>query len=131
MTMTRQITLELSDELYDQARSWAALSKKDLTGALTDALFLAFAPLSGQPPDDLDVTALSDRDILTLSQVQMEKAQGEQMDELLRQQSEGDLTQEGQRTLSALVQVYHSLWLRQSLALAESVRRGLRPHLQA
>jgi hypothetical protein len=128
--MTRQVTLELPDALYEQARSWAALSQQELTGALTDALALAFMPLPKQSIDQPAVVGLSDAELLALSTVQMEQSQGERLDDLLRQQSEGTLTRDGQRILIALMQVYHQLWLRQSAALAEAVRRGLRQPLR-
>ena len=129
--MTRQVTLELPDALYEQARSWAALSQQELTGALTDALALAFMPLPEQSIDQPTVDGLNDADLLALSTVQMEQSQGERLDDLLRQQSAGTLTRDGQRTLNVLMQTYHQLWLRQSAALAEAVRRGLRPPIQA
>ena len=129
--MTRQVILELPDALYEQARSWAALSQQELTGALTDVLALAFMPLPEQSIDQPPVNGLNDADLLALSTVQMEQSQGEQLDDLLRQQSAGRLTRDDQRTLNVLMQTYHQLWLRQSAALAEAVRRGLRPPIQA
>lgn len=128
--MTRQVTLELPDALYEQARSWAALNQQELTGALTDALALAFMPLPKQSIDQPAVVGLSDAELLALSTVQMEQSQGERLDDLLRQQSVGTLTRDGQRTLNVLMQTYHQLWLRQSAALAEAVRRGLRQPLR-
>lgn len=124
--MTRQITLELTDELYEQARSWAALSQQELTGALTDAISLALMPLPSHPSDQSAIADLNDADLFALSKIQMETVQGEQMDELLQQQSAGTITRDGQRKLSALMQVYHHLWLRQSAALAEAVRQEFR-----
>ncbi|MBX3053838.1 MAG: hypothetical protein KF753_20335 [Caldilineaceae bacterium] len=129
--MTRQVTLELPDALYEQARGWAALSQQELTGALTDVLTLALMPLPEQSIDQPAVDELNDADLLALSTVQMEQSQGERLDDLLQQQSAGTLTHDGQRTLTVLMQTYHQLWLRQSAALAEAVRRGLRPPIQA
>lgn len=129
--MTRQVTLDLPDELYEQARGWAALSQQELSGALTDAISLALMPLPVYLPAHPSVTDLKDEELLALAKVQMESSQGEQMDELLRQQSAGTISRESQRKLAALMQVYHQLWLRQSAALAEAVRRGLLPPVQA
>lgn len=128
--MTRQVTIELPDELYAQASSWAALSRQELTGAITDVLSLAFTPLPTQPVQQLDIAGLSDTDVVALSKAQMDAEQGRRLDDLLQQQSAGTLTRDGQRTLTALMQVYHQLWLRQSFALAEAVRRGLHQPLQ-
>lgn len=127
--MTRQVILELPDELYEQAQSWAALNQQELPGALTDVLSLALAPLPALQSPPADVSGMDDAEVLSLSTVQMEDELGAQLDELLEQQSNGTISPEGQRTLNALMQVYHQLWLRQSSALAEAVRRGLRPPL--
>jgi hypothetical protein len=127
--MTRQVTLELPDELYEQAQSWAALSQQELPGALTDVLSLALTPLPTLYPPQTAVSGMDDAELLALSNVQMESEQGRQLDELLSQQSSGTITREGQRTLIALMQIYHQFWLRQSFALAEAVRRGLLPPL--
>jgi len=69
--------------------------------------------------------ALSDGDLLALSSADMELSQGERLDELLSRQAEGAMSRDEQGELIALMQVYHQLWLRQSYALAEAVRRGL------
>lgn len=129
--MTRQVTLDLPDELYEQARGWAALSQQELPGALTDAISLALMPLPVHLPDHPSVANLKDGELLALAKAQMETSQGEQMDDLLRQQSAGTISRESQRKLAVLMQVYHQLWLRQSAALAEAVRRGLLPPMQA
>ncbi len=129
--MTRQVTLDLPDELYEQARSWATLSQQELSGALTDAISLALMPLPVHLPAHPSVADLKDGELLALAKVQMESSQGAQMDELLRQQSAGTISRESQRKLAVMMQVYHQLWLRQSAALAEAVRRGLLPPMQA
>lgn len=103
--MTRQVTLDLPDELYEQARSWAALSQKELTGALTDVLWLALTPLPQYSVEQSAVASLNDADLLALSTAQMEASQGERLDKLLKQQSEGTLSRNGQRTLTGLRQV--------------------------
>ena len=72
------------------------------------------------------VSSLSDEDVLALSKAQMRPAQGRRLSELLEKQRESELTEGERSELLALMQVYNQLWIRQSEALAEAVRRGLR-----
>ena len=67
--------------------------------------------------------------MLALAQVQMPPQQGHRLDQLLAQQGETTLTAQEQAEILALMQVYQQLWVRQSEALAEAVRRGLRAPL--
>jgi len=67
--------------------------------------------------------------VLALTQVQMPPQQGHRLDQLLAKQGEATLTTQEQAELFALIQVYQQLWVRQSEALAEAVRRGLRAPL--
>ncbi len=72
------------------------------------------------------VSSLSGEDVLALSKAQMSLLQGRRLSELLEKQREGKLTKSERPELLALMQVYNQLWIRQSEALAEAVRRGLR-----
>ena len=60
----------------------------------------------------------------------MKSAQGGRLTELLEKQRESLLTESERPELLALMQIYDQLWVRQSEALAEAVRRGLRPPLE-
>jgi len=60
----------------------------------------------------------------------MKPAQGRRLSELLGKQREGELTESERSELLALMQVYNQFWIRQSEALAEAVRRGLRRPLE-
>lgn len=125
-TMATQITLTLPDELYENAQQWALLTQRDLTQTLTDALKMVLTPVSGQLLREKSVAALSDAEILALAQVRMDLIQGERLGKLLEKQREDRLLPAEQTELLALMQVYNQLWLRQSEALVEAVRRGLR-----
>ncbi len=76
------------------------------------------------------VSSLSNEDVLALSKAQMRPAQGRRLSELLEKQREGTLTESERPELLALMHVYEQLWVRQSEALAEAVRRGLRKPLE-
>ena len=77
------------------------------------------------------LSSLSDKDVLALSKAQMRPAQGGRLSELLERQREGELTESQRPELLALMQVYNQLWIRQSEALTEAVRRGLRRPLES
>ncbi len=123
--MSRQITLTLSDELYDNARQWALMTQRNLSETLTDALKIVLTPVYTHPQLEKPVSALSDQEVLALTQVQMASSQGDRLGELLAKQREDNLPNHKQAELLAIMQVYNQLWLRRSEALAEAVRRGL------
>jgi hypothetical protein len=123
--MSTQVVLTLSDDLYEQARQWAALTRREVPQLLTEALALILTPVRVPPAGDLPVTTLSDAEVLALAQVQMAPQQGKRLDQLLAKQGEGTLTAPEQAEILALMQIYHQLWVRQSEALAEAVRRGV------
>jgi hypothetical protein len=67
--------------------------------------------------------------VLALAQMQMPPQQGHRLDQLLAKQGETTLTAQEQAELLALMQIDQQLWVRQSEALAEAVRRDLRAPL--
>ncbi len=128
--MNTQVTLTLSDELYEHARRWATITQRDLSETLTDALTIVLTPVYTTPRLERPVSSLSNEDVLALSKAQMRPAQGRRLSELLEKQREGTLTESERPELLALMHVYERLWVRQSEALAEAVRRGLRKPLE-
>lgn len=128
--MNTQVTLILPEELYKYARRWATITQRDLSEMLTDALTVVLTPVYTTPRLEKPVSSLSDEDVLALSKVQMRPAQGRCLSELLEKQREGELTESDRPELLSLMQVYNQLWIRQSEALAEAVRRGLRRQLE-
>lgn len=128
--MSVQVTLTLPDKLRERAERWASLTQRDLPEALTDMLEIVLTPAHTAPDWDKPITSLPDHEVLALSRLQMASAQGERLGELLARQRKGDLTEGERQELLALMQVYERLWVRQSEALAEAVRRGLRGPLE-
>ena len=128
--MSRQVTLTLPDELYEHAKRWATITQRDLSETLTDALTIVLTPVYTTPRLERPVSSLSNEDVLALSKAQMRPAQGRRLSELLEKQGEGVLTESERPELLALMHVYDQLWIRQSEALAEAVRRGLRKPLE-
>ncbi len=127
--MSTQVVLTLSDDVYEHAQHWAALTHRDIPELLAEALALVLTPVGAPLVGGLPVTALSDAEVLALAQVQMAPQQGHRLDQLLAQQGEETLSAQEQAEILALMQVYQQLWVRQSEALAEAVRRGLRAPL--
>jgi len=128
--VSTQVTLTLPDELYEHARRWATITQRDLSETLTDALTIVLTPVYTMPSLEKPVSLLSDEGVIALSRAQMKLAQGQRLSELLEKQREGALAKGERPELLALMQVYSQLWIRQSEALAEAVRRGLREPLE-
>lgn len=126
-----EVTLELPDHLYEQAKQWAAITQQDLDTALTEALSVVLTPVHTAPELEQSIASLSDEQVLEQSKMQMAPSQGQRLSRLLAERRERSLSEEEQRELFALFQTYQRLWLRQSEALSEAVRRGLRPPLPA
>jgi hypothetical protein len=104
--------------------------QRELPETLTDALRIVLTPMVTKPQTERPVSSLSDGEVITLSKVQMDKDQDDRLGKLLEKQREDALTTTEQVSLMALMQIYHQLWIRQSEALAEAVKRGLRPPLE-
>jgi pyruvate-formate lyase len=81
------------------------------------------------PWSEKSVAFLSDEAVLKLCEIQMDATQGRRLSHLSQQQRERSLTHEEHHELLTLMQTYNHLWVRQSQALAEAVRRGLREPL--
>src|SRR2546430_10231689 len=124
--MSTQVVLTLSDDLYERAKQWAALTRRDVPQTLTDALEIVLTPLLEPPEGEPPVTSMSDGEVMALAQAQMVPQQGKRLDHLLAKQREDQLTAAEQSEILALMQAYHRIWIRQSEELAEAVRRGLR-----
>ena len=127
--MGMQVVLTLSDDLYERAKQWAARTQRDVPQTLTDALELVLTPVQESPEPEPSVTMMSDIEVMALAQAQMAPQQGRRLDDLLAKQREEPLTAHEQTELLALMQEYNRLWIRQSAALGEAVRRGLRKPL--
>ena len=126
--MTRQITLTLPDEVLDRAQGLAEVMGRPVETVLADALALALPDLPTTGPS---IVNLPDAEVLALTQARMLATEDQRLSVLLAKQQAGQLAAVERPELLALFQAYLHLWLRQSEALAEAVRRGLRPPLTA
>lgn len=127
--MSTQITITLSDELYQQAERFARLANRDLATVLTDAIQGSISPVSSRADTLIPMNKLSDQEVLALTELQLEASQDESLSQLLDRQQAGQLTETDNHELQALMEIYQEGLLRKATALSEAVQRGLIPPL--
>ncbi|MCL4251079.1 MAG: hypothetical protein KJ065_23210 [Anaerolineae bacterium] len=127
--MSAQVTLNLPDELYRRAQQLAARSGREVADILTATLAATLPNDTTEPPKRVE--QLDDREILALAESQMNERLEARMSVLLEVQQAGTLDDAEAFELSLLLYRYQEGSLRKAEALAEAVRRGLRPPLNA
>lgn len=127
--MSAQVTLNLPDELYRRAQQLAARSGREVADILTATLAATLPNDTNEPPKRVE--QLDDREILALAESQMNERLEARMSVLLEEQQAGTLDDAEAFELSLLLYRYQEGSLRKAEALAEAVRRGLRPPLNA
>ncbi|MEZ2320478.1 MAG: hypothetical protein ACBR15_15905 [Microcoleus sp.] len=122
--MTAKITLNLSDEVYHQAELLAQQCHRSVSEILVETIENFLLP-TAKP-----VSALSDSEVIALTQLRLQPVQEQRLSELLEHQQCGTITDFEREELQALIHIYEDRLLRQAQALNESVRRGLLEPLQ-
>ncbi|MEG4226227.1 hypothetical protein QUA35_08720 [Microcoleus sp. N9_B2] len=117
--MTAQITLNLPDEVYHQAELLAQQRHRSVSEILVETLEIFLLPTS-KP-----VSALSDSEVITQTQLRLQPVQEQRLSELLDRQQSGTIASVEREELQALIHIYETRLLRQAQALNEAVRRGL------
>ena len=74
--MRTQGVVTLLDDFSVQAQHWAALTHREVPAFLTEALALLLTPIGTPPVDAPPVAALSDTEVLALTQVQTLPSRG-------------------------------------------------------
>jgi len=129
--MNAQVTVDLPDDVLQRATRLAQLTSRKLSDVLVDALDLSL-PALGQPETNAEpLTKLSDKAILALTQLEMSADSDSRLSDLLYKQQAGLLLEAERMEMARLMQIYQEGLLRKAQALAEAVRRGLRPSLPA
>lgn len=123
--MSTQIIITLLDDIYQRAERFARLANRDVASILVDTIQLSIPPVSGDVSDLEPVSALSDEQVLMLTELQMEPEQDARLSELLDRQQSGTLSEGDRSELQTLMQVYQEGLLRKATALSEAVKRGL------
>ena len=133
--MNKPITLNLPEDVYKRAEGLAQLIGRDLTDVLIEAISLSLSSTS--PFDKSDrhfsesVKSLSDREVMAMSELQMESEQDLRLSQLLSKQQADTLSEAERPELWSLMQIYQTLLLKKAVALREAVSRGLREPLSA
>jgi hypothetical protein len=129
--MSNQITITLPDDVYQKAEHFARLANRDLASVLVDTIQFSIPPISLEATTLEPVSALSDQQVLALTELQMESEEDSRLSELLDKQQAGIVTESEYSELQTLMQIYQEGLLRKATALSEAVKRGLIKELGA
>ncbi len=131
--MSTQITITLTDDVYQKADRFARLANRDIASILADTIQSSIPNISEAATTLTPISLLSDADVLALTELQMEPAQDLQLSTLLDRQQAGLLTDiespeerlRQRSELQLLMQTYQEGLLRKATALSEAVKRKL------
>jgi hypothetical protein len=123
--MSTQVTITLTDDLYQKANRFARLANRDLASVLADTIQSSIPNISAAATSLEPISLLADADVLALTELQMEPSQDNRLSELLDRQQAGILTDPDRSELQILMQTYQEGLLRKATALSEAVKRGL------
>jgi hypothetical protein len=123
--MSTQITITLTDDVYQKADRFARLANRDIASVLADTIQSSIPNISEAATTLVPISLLSDADVLALTELQMEAAQDIQLSTLLDRQQAGLLTDIHRSELQLLMQTYQEGLLRKATALSEAVKRKL------
>jgi hypothetical protein len=123
--MSTQITITLTDDVYQKADRFARLANRDIASVLADTIQSSIPNISEAATTLIPISLLSDADVLALTELQMEPEQDLQLSTLLDQQQAGLLTDIDRSELQLLMQTYQEGLLRKATALSEAVKRKL------
>jgi hypothetical protein len=119
--MSETITVEIPDELGQQARALAIASNRRLEDAVVEWIGRAVA----DPP----VESLPDAELLALCDATLDAARQEELSTSLADLREGTLGASQRARLEELMAEYRRGLVLKARALREAVARGLRPRL--
>jgi hypothetical protein len=104
--MSNQITITLPDDVYQKAKHFARLANRDLASVLVDTIQFSIPPISLKATNFKSVSALSDQQVLALTELQMESGEDSRLSELLDKQQAGILTESEHSELQTLMQIF-------------------------
>jgi hypothetical protein len=123
--MSTQVTITLTDDVYQKADRFARLANRDLASVLADTIQSSIPHISAAATILAPVSLLSDADVLALNTLQMAPAEDMRLSELLDCQQAGILPDGDRSELQLLMQTYQEGLLRKATALSEAVKRKL------
>lgn len=121
LRMSEIITLEVSDPLLARARSIAQQTDQRVEDVLIAWL--------NRAAEELPVDLLSDEQVLSLRDLQMDVGEQAELSTLLARQREGALTVVERIRLDELLRNYRHGMVRKAHALKVAIERGLQPRL--
>lgn len=121
--MSEQITIQVSDQAIQHAARIAATTRQSVETVVTGLVESYLA--------ELPVDMLSDQEVLALTELKLAAEEQERLSDLLYENREGLITDEGREELNRLMKVYERGQLRKAQALEEAVKRGLIPSLRS
>lgn len=119
--MSQTIQLTIPDEIARRARDVASRTQRRVEDVLVEWINLA--------AEDLSIDSLSDEQVMTLADLQMDAGLQRELGDLLARSREGQIDQAGRARLNQLMQIYRLGMVRKSQAMKVAVERGLRPSL--
>jgi hypothetical protein len=128
--MATRVVVTLQDEVYRRVERLAQLTSRDVADLLADTITLSLPALDASMESGQAVTALSDEEVLALTELRMPPAQDRRLSTLLQRQQAQKLSAPERAELFALMQRYQEGLLRKAQALREAVQRGLRAPLE-
>jgi hypothetical protein len=129
--MSRQVIVDLPDDVYRRAENLARLSRREVGDVLADAITLSLPSLDGPGAEGRPMAGLSDREVIELTELQLTPTQDRRLSKLLDRRQAQRLAEKERTELQGLMQRYQQGLLRKAEALAEAVRRGLRGPLES
>jgi hypothetical protein len=123
--MSTQVTITLTDDVYQKADRFARLANRDLASVLADTIQSFIPNISAAATSLEPISLLSDPDVLAITELQMAPAEDIRLSELLDRQQAGTLTDIDRSELELLMQTYQEGLLRKATALSEAVKRKL------
>lgn len=124
--MSTQVVLDLPENAFRSAMLLARGSQQSVQGVLTETVTQA---LTGWDLWERSTATMTDLEVLELCDSRMDPGQSKRFSLLLDKQQAGTLTPEERPELWTLTRIYQLGQLRKAEALAEAVKRGLRPAL--
>lgn len=126
--MSTQVVLDLPENTFRSAVLLARGSQQSIQGMLTETVTQA---LTGWDLWERSAAMMTDQEVLEVSDSRMDPVQSRRFGLLLDKQQAGTLTPEERPELWTLTRIYQLGQLRKAEALAEVVKRGLRPPFDA
>jgi len=131
--MSVQVTLNLPDNIIENAKRFGIATHQKMEIVLADALEMALPVTEDLPDFFLQplISNLPDAEVIRLADSKMDEAQNQRLGNLQAKGKASGLSQDERYELSALLRICQLGQLRKSEALAEAVQRGLRDPMVA